>query len=252
MKKKILVCLIFLITCFFNVNSVLAFDAGSCIEGFGTIKKGSGSTSNTATLSKVEISGTTDYNWDDKTTPRKFNVTITSKSNYKIQEIIYRVSSKDGYSCNGVIDVSSSGYSSIELEVEINKKNIWVDDVSFYARTTKTKNAEVTTDFTPKKTVKVKYNNVTTTKYTGEESITCKFLEDVFGEYWNWILILAPVATMILITIDFVGCILSSDAEAMKKVGDKTIKRTIALVLLLMLPIVLKLIFNLFGLDICG
>lgn len=249
MKKKILVCIVFFMACFLNVNSLLAFDAGSCIDGFGTMTLAS-TGNNTANSGKVDFSNRSSSlsTWDNSV--KTFDTEITAKSGYKIKEIVYRISSKDGYSCNGVITGSDIEKGYVKLSVTINKENSWVDDISFYANMQK--NGSDETKFTPKKTIKVKYNNVVTTTFKQDESMTCQFLEDVFGEYWNWVLILAPVATIILITIDFVGCLLSSDAEAMKKAGDKTIKRTIALVLLLMLPIVLKLIFNLFGLDICG
>jgi len=249
MKRKFLLCIILFIACFLNVSSVKAsFNAGDCIKGFGSIRYVTSNNNSTSSLGKVEFSNQQNVEtWSAAN--KSFDVELTSMKGYKIKEIIYYISSKDGYSCSGTISGTNIQNTYAKVSVLING-NRWVEDISFYANM-KEDNSEKT-HFTPKKTQKVKYNKAVTTTFKQDESMTCQFLEDVFGEYWTWVLVLAPTLAVILITLDFVGCLLSSDAEAMKKAGDKALKRSIALVLLLMLPIILKLIFNLFGLDICG
>ena len=84
------------------------------------------------------------------------------------------------------------------------------------------------------------------------ETLKCKTLQNLLDKYWTWVMILAPMATVILITIDFVGPILSGNSsETLKKASDKAVKRAIALVILLMLPVIVNLLFGLFGIETC-
>ena len=84
------------------------------------------------------------------------------------------------------------------------------------------------------------------------EKIQCQTLQDLLDKYWTWVMVLAPIATIILITIDFVGPILAGDSgEAMKKASDRAFKRSLALVLLIMLPVIVNLLFGLFGIETC-
>ena len=62
---------------------------------------------------------------------------------------------------------------------------------------------------------------------------------------------LVPVALIILITVDFVKGIVASDAETLKKSANAALKRTIAAVVLLTLPVILSLILGWFGIDLC-
>lgn len=64
-------------------------------------------------------------------------------------------------------------------------------------------------------------------------------------------MILAPVALMLLISIDFVKAIMSSDADMLKKSSYAALKRTIAVVVLLMLPVILNLLLGWFGIEFC-
>ncbi len=86
---------------------------------------------------------------------------------------------------------------------------------------------------------------------TGNAQGACNSINELFNEYWPYIMVLVPVALIILITLDFFKAMSSSDADAIKKAGTNTVKRTIAGVLLLALPALLGFVFEYFGLDFC-
>lgn len=76
-------------------------------------------------------------------------------------------------------------------------------------------------------------------------------ISELIEKYWSWIMILAPVALMLLISIDFVKAIMSSDTDMIKKSSSAALKRTIAVVVLLMLPVILNLLLGWFGIEFC-
>lgn len=83
---------------------------------------------------------------------------------------------------------------------------------------------------------------------SGDGDIT---ISEFINKYWSWIMILAPVSLMLLISIDFVKAVMSSDTEMLKKSSSAALKRTIAVVALLMLPVILNLVLGWFGIEIC-
>ena len=68
-------------------------------------------------------------------------------------------------------------------------------------------------------------------------------------KYWNWFTIIGPIALIILVSLDFAKAIISSNADAMKKSSSNAIKRTAAVIILLMTPWILKIIFEIVGLE---
>lgn len=76
-------------------------------------------------------------------------------------------------------------------------------------------------------------------------------IQDIVDEYWKYIMILAPVGLILLITFDFVKAITSSSDDQLKKSSNDALKRTIATVVLLMLPVLLKLVLGWFGIELC-
>lgn len=101
---------------------------------------------------------------------------------------------------------------------------------------------------------------ITTTTESVEDLVNsdfnCESSEQVsitalINDYWKYITMIAPVGLILLISIDFTKSVLSSDAEAIKKSANAALKRTIACVLLLLLPTIINMIFNLFGLELC-
>lgn len=76
-------------------------------------------------------------------------------------------------------------------------------------------------------------------------------LKSLIHKYWSWIIILAPIALIILIAVDMLKAIVSSDAEQLNKSGKAAIRRTIAVVILLFLPSLLELVLGWFHLELC-
>ena len=79
----------------------------------------------------------------------------------------------------------------------------------------------------------------------------CTSVRDIVRDYWKYVLVIAPVLLIVVITLDFFKALSSNDADAIKKAGTNTVKRTIAAVILLGLPALLDIVFNIFGLDLC-
>ena len=70
--------------------------------------------------------------------------------------------------------------------------------------------------------------------------------------YWiqwglNLIKYIAIVALLLLVTVDFLKAVVSSDKDALKKAGSTAIKRFIYCVLIFFVPIIVKLILDLMG-----
>ena len=262
MKKKILICFLFLIMSFLNLSNVKAakyanYDTGTCIDDFGTITFNSGGNDNLMGGYVSFSNKNNNLTWN--TNPVTFDVNVMSTANHKVKDIRYSISSKDGYSCNGIISGSAieNNQGSVNLSVVINKGH--VEYMNFWGKTVH-KNDSTKGDVTESNKINVKREM--TQKELEEinkeleigpgETLKCKTLQNLLDKYWTWVMILAPMATVILITIDFVGPILSGNsAEALKKASDKAVKRAIALVILLMLPVIVNLLFGLFGIETC-
>lgn len=70
--------------------------------------------------------------------------------------------------------------------------------------------------------------------------------------YWiqwglNLMKYIAIVALLLLVTVDFLKAVVSSDKDALKKAGSTSIKRFIYCVLIFFVPIIVKLILDLMG-----
>lgn len=76
-------------------------------------------------------------------------------------------------------------------------------------------------------------------------------VKDLIDEYWSIVMVLVPIVLMLLISIDFIKALTANDQEQLKKSGNSAIKRTIAAVILLMLPALLSMILGWFGLELC-
>ena len=71
-----------------------------------------------------------------------------------------------------------------------------------------------------------------------------EFVNDLFGI----IKIAAPVLVIILSTIDYIKAIATANADDFKKANKRTIKRSIAGLIIFFLPFLLEMLFELFGL----
>lgn len=76
-------------------------------------------------------------------------------------------------------------------------------------------------------------------------------IKDLISDYWKYVMILAPIGLMLLIVVDFVKAITSSSDDQLKKSANAALKRTIATVVLLMLPVLLRMVLDWFGIDLC-
>jgi len=84
---------------------------------------------------------------------------------------------------------------------------------------------------------------------TGEYNEFYEFLQGLF----TLIKIAAPVLVIALSTIDYIKALASSNADEMKKVTQRTIKRAVIGLIVFFLPFLLDILFELFGLyDISG
>jgi len=83
------------------------------------------------------------------------------------------------------------------------------------------------------------------------ESTSCTDVSSIIHDYWSYVMVIVPILLIIMMTLDFFKAIGSNDADVIKKAGTNSVKRTLAAVILLALPVLLSFIFDLFGLDLC-
>ena len=78
-------------------------------------------------------------------------------------------------------------------------------------------------------------------------------LKALIHKYWNYVMLLAPILLIALLTIDGIKCVSSGSADKIKKYSNDAIKRVIATLILLASPSLISLIMNLigFGSRIC-
>lgn len=259
MKNKAVFILLVMISFFFPVMFVSAdskFDSGDCINNFGSITLKSTGDKNYGGGRVKFDNKSNNLTWNTEAV--SFDVEVQSKLYHKVKTVGYSISSKDGYSCSGVVQGTSieNNTGSVILHVVINKG--WVEDMSFWGKTVNREDPTVG-DVTKSNKINVK-REMTESELEGisqdlnittGEKLTCVTIDDLISKYWSWVMILTPICTIVLITIDFVKPVISSDGDALKKAGNNALKRTIALVILLMLPIITNTIFGLFGIETC-
>ncbi len=261
MKKNITITIVLLIIIFFpfvtiNAADSSSFDTGDCIKNFGEITFVNAGSNNDAGGKAVFSNKTNNTSWN--TDPVSFDVEVQATSYHKVKTIHYSINSKDGYSCTGVVSGSTieNNQGSVKLHVVINKG--WVNDMAFWGKSVN-RTDSTKSDVTKSNLINVKREmtdeeleeidedlNITT-----GDKLECSTLSDFLDKYWSWVMILMPVATMVLITLDLVNPIISSDTDALKKAGNKALKRTVALVILLILPVIINILFGLFDIETC-
>lgn len=87
-----------------------------------------------------------------------------------------------------------------------------------------------------------------------ESDVECSDISSLVNKYWKYVMILVPIVLILLITIDFLKPIISSDTDKtdqLKNSANQAVKRTIATVILLILPALLSVILKWFGLKLC-
>lgn len=86
---------------------------------------------------------------------------------------------------------------------------------------------------------------------SGNSDMACDTIGDLFDEYWPYVMVIIPILLIIMMAIDFFKAMAINDADALKKAGTNAVKRTIATVIALALPALLRMVFGLFGIDFC-
>ena len=97
----------------------------------------------------------------------------------------------------------------------------------------------------------VKCNKIFKKNNSDEFNDLGQFLQDLF----LGIRILAPALVIILSTMDYIKAIANSSQDDLKKVNKKTVKRVIAGLIVFFVPLLLDVLFNIFGiydLSTCG
>lgn len=264
MKKNIFTLLLTFIIMFIPtlvVNASDSFDAGECIEGFGSITlKETGSNNDVG--GKIKIDNDTNLKeWNEK--PVTFDADVQAHSKYKVDTVHYSIVSNEGVVCTGVVSGSEveKNTGNVKLTFKIDKGN--VKYVYVWGRDSKRSNPDKT-DFISRETVKVYKNANANDKPANNSDISIaemdreevkdnceKDLGYFIDKYWTWVLILMPTIAIILMTIDFVGAMLASDSDALKKASSKALKRVLALAILLLLPVIIRILFRLFDIDTC-
>lgn len=89
-------------------------------------------------------------------------------------------------------------------------------------------------------------------KINASQKLECDdSLREFIAKYWKYFVIAAPILLMVMITIDFLKAVFSSDQDMIKKASNNALKRVIATMLLLFLPLIISTILGFFGLDLC-
>lgn len=74
---------------------------------------------------------------------------------------------------------------------------------------------------------------------------------DLFEKYWNIVLIVVPILMILFTSIEYLKAVTSNDQDLIQKATNNTIKRLIASLLIFALPVIIRIIFGLFGLSAC-
>lgn len=263
MRKEYFICvfILFFICIFTPLIEVRAkdygnYDTGSCIDSFGEITFISAGSENDVGGKAIFRNKNNNLDWNSD--PVSYDVEVQATTSHKITRVGYSIESKDGYSCTGVITgpLVENNDGSVTFHVNIDKG--WVDDMAFWGKSV---NRNDSTKFDTTESRKVNVNRQMSDAELEAinqeleigvgETMQCNTLQHLIDKYWSWVMILAPVGTILLITFDFVGPILSSDADALKKASDKAFKRAIALCILIILPFIVNILFGLFGIETC-
>lgn len=76
------------------------------------------------------------------------------------------------------------------------------------------------------------------------EGLLDKDLKDVLQLLLKWVRIGAPIALIVLVTVDFSSAVISNDQDAIKKATNKAIKRGIAAIALFFIPLIVSIMIS--------
>ncbi len=256
MKKKISLIILFLIALVILVPSVNAagISYGDCINKYGSISYISAGTN------YYTKNGTGNINYyDTKNNKTRSSETVTLKfdvqtnKDYGIKTISYRIGDCTGEITGfNVPSENNKGYQNMTFALTVDKGT--VENFTVWGTQEKYNGQSLSTESIRKESVNIKREsgeNETTTGTTIAQKQDCDSFRDLIHKYWTWIIALAPILTIVVIAIDLLGAIISSDPEKLNKVGNNAIKRMAALVILLFLPYILDIIFGWFNFGFC-
>ncbi len=263
MKKKILLIMLFIVSLFILVPSASAagISYGDCINKYGSIKYESAGTN------YYTKNGTGNINYyDTKNNNTRSSKTVTLKfdvqtnKDYGIKTISYRIGDCTGEITGfNVPSENNKGYQNMTFALTVDKGT--VEDFTVWGTQEKYNGKSVSTESIRKESVNIKREsgeNETTTTVQSNSTGTaiaqkqdCDSFRDLILKYWTWIIVLAPILTIVVISLDLLGAIISSDPEKLNKVGNNAIKRMAALIILLFLPYILEIVFGWFNFGFC-
>lgn len=76
-------------------------------------------------------------------------------------------------------------------------------------------------------------------------------LRKFISKYWSYFLLGTPVLLIVMVSLDFAKALFSSDQDLLRKAVNDAVKRTLAAILLLVLPVIISTILGFFGIDLC-
>lgn len=88
--------------------------------------------------------------------------------------------------------------------------------------------------------ISIPFNNIP----LGCNELISQDLKDVIQLVLKWIRIIAPIALIILVAVDFAQVVISNDKDAMQKAISKAIKRGIAALALFFIPLFVSIMIN--------
>lgn len=269
MSKKLFYYLpILIISIFMFIPNVKAVNYGKCITRYGSMSYVG--VSNDAAdvrwgLGGKQLVGNIDYykgNNDSNysrvkwgSDPVNFHFGVQTNEDYTVEKIYYRVGS-----CTGEITGFPKGKKRVNFRVTISKGYV-KDFTAWGTMTRKSASGKISRLGIRKETKPVKRSlksgeeplqvEEDSAGQTVGKKMECTSLKEFLDKYWSWVIILAPILTIVLISIDLVTVIISSDVDRLKKVGSNSVKRMTALVILLFLPYLVEIVFGWFGLEFC-
>lgn len=256
----------------------IKIDSGECIKEFGTISFEAYDT--ISQEGKTGFTSTSEIFEEWSTSPRNFMIDIKAAKCQKIQDIEYVIKYDANKSCTGNIKTdlfSKYEVAFVRLSVNIDKK--YVRSFNFKGNTMRTKGtcsgwlgSKAETDETVRRNVLISHEETegqhNEPKYALSDDTLDPFgdnygaptngvgfceggLLELIEKYWGWIMFLTPLLLIVMITIDFLKAMASNEAEAISKSSTAALKRTIAAIVLLALPWIIKTLFKMFGIPIC-
>ena len=94
-------------------------------------------------------------------------------------------------------------------------------------------------------------DETTTSSVLGTEEVCDDTLKEFIQKYWKMIMIFSPALVILMTMIDFFKAIIASDSDAIKKAANSTIKRTLAFVFLMFIPLIIETVSSWFGIGVC-